>query len=400
MLSAEVKCDFLTAAVTPTFGRMKLVDLTVPWVYDCYDLLFAVQDDTVNIDAVVKPFQWPVWLGMLISMMGVITILNMLQYRLLPKIDSAQKSDRNSIKKKPKSHPSSVKKKKGDGKQFLYVFGMLLSQGGSCTSKRLPFRLVAGVWTLAAFIFVQAYTSTLFTYVVAPVNYPLVDSMYGVAESTDVNLLFRYGATLNIFVMDPNATGVFLKLRNNIDSFPNSRCNLISQCLSLITPGSRNTFADSRNFQMDAIKRNFEKTGKCGLQMAGDCFLSLPVNFALQKHSPYTETINKGLLDLLQTGMIDHWDSWFRPMPRQCKANVKKGDKKRETKHMPISLKNLTGAFLVLSVGLSISFLAFLVEQIISMIVKRNVGNVAELAEISQLDLGRRGEPYRLLGGQ
>jgi hypothetical protein len=45
---------------------------------------------------------------------------------------------------------------------------------------------------------------------------------------------------------------------------------------------------------MDAIKRNFEKTGKCGLQMAGDCFLSLPVNFALQKHSPYTETINKG----------------------------------------------------------------------------------------------------------
>jgi ionotropic glutamate receptor len=84
-------------------------------------------------------------------------------------------------------------------------------------------------------------------------------------------------------------------------------------------------------------------------------------------------------LDLLQTGMIDHWDSWFRPMPRQCKANVKKGDKKRETKHMPISLKNLTGAFLVLSVGLSISFLAFLVEQIISMIVKRNVGNVAEI---------------------
>jgi hypothetical protein len=50
----------------------------------------------------------------------------------------------------------------------------------------------------------------------------------------------------------------------------------------------------AKNFQLDAIKRNFEKTGKCGLQMAGDCFLSLPVTFALQKHSPYTETINKG----------------------------------------------------------------------------------------------------------
>jgi hypothetical protein len=48
------------AGVTPTSGRMKLADLTVPWMYDCYDLLFAVTEDTVNIDAVVKPFQWPV----------------------------------------------------------------------------------------------------------------------------------------------------------------------------------------------------------------------------------------------------------------------------------------------------------------------------------------------------
>ncbi len=50
----------------------------------------------------------------------------------------------------------------------------------------------------------------------------------------------------------------------------------------------------AKDFQLDAIKRNFEKTGKCGLQMVGDCFLSLPVTFALQKHSPYTETMNKG----------------------------------------------------------------------------------------------------------
>jgi ionotropic glutamate receptor len=48
------------AGVAPTFGRVKLADLTCPWMYDCNDLLFAVNDDTANIDAVVKPFQWPV----------------------------------------------------------------------------------------------------------------------------------------------------------------------------------------------------------------------------------------------------------------------------------------------------------------------------------------------------
>jgi hypothetical protein len=106
------------------------------------------------------------------------------------------------------------------GKEYLYVFGLLLSQGnykifldsvkekviylwhfvyinagGPCASKRLPFRLVAGVWTLAAFIFVQAYTSILFTYVVAPVNQPLVNSIYDIAESSDINLLVKIGGT-------------------------------------------------------------------------------------------------------------------------------------------------------------------------------------------------------------
>jgi hypothetical protein len=59
----------------------------------------------------------------------------------------------------------------------------------------LPFRLVAGVWTLAAFIFVQAYTSTLFTYVVAPVNHPLIDSLYDIADNPEIHLLVKNEGT-------------------------------------------------------------------------------------------------------------------------------------------------------------------------------------------------------------
>lgn len=67
------------------------------------------------------------------------------------------------------------------------------NEGGSCPSNRLSYRLVAGVWCLAAFIFVQAYTSTLFTYVVAPVHQPLINSIYDVLENADINLLVRTG---------------------------------------------------------------------------------------------------------------------------------------------------------------------------------------------------------------
>jgi hypothetical protein len=69
--------------------------------------------------------------------------------------------------------------------------------GSPCTSKRLPFRLVAGVWTLAAFIFVQAYTSTLFTYVVTPIKKSLIKSIDDIADNSDINLFLKKDGTLD-----------------------------------------------------------------------------------------------------------------------------------------------------------------------------------------------------------
>jgi hypothetical protein len=66
-----------------------------------------------------------------------------------------------------------------------------------------------------------------------------------------------------------------------------------------------------------------------------------------------------------QIGLIDFWDLWFRPMPPQCTGNIH-GNKMPDKKHKPLSLKNLTGAFLVIAVGLSLSLLVFLIEKIIS----------------------------------
>ncbi len=69
-------------------------------------------------------------------------------------------------------------------------------------------------------------------------------------------------------------------------------------------------------------------------------------------------------MEIQQIGVVDFWDTWFRPMPPQCNGKPQSGNKK--TKLSPLSLKNLTGAFLVLLVGLSLSLWAFVCEKIIS----------------------------------
>ncbi|EFX82126.1 hypothetical protein DAPPUDRAFT_241224 [Daphnia pulex] len=310
----DKQSDLLVSAIRSTAQRNKIVDQTTPWEFTKLGLLIPVQDETANINAVVKPFQWPVWIGLITSILCVIAVLNLMQryleYRSALSETSNHEERINNPNKEKLDNRNTVLKSRY-GKEYLYVFGLLLSQGGPCASKRLPFRLVAGVWILAAFIFVQAYTSLLFTYVVAPVNQPLINSIYDIADSSDINLL-------------------------------------------------------AEAYQRDAIRENFEKTGKCSLLIARDSYLTIFAVMALQKNSPYTDAINLGLMELQQSGLIDYWDLWFRPMPRQCQGKVKNGYKSTDNnQHRPLSLKNLTGAFIVLTVGISLSLLAFICEKIV-----------------------------------
>jgi hypothetical protein len=69
-----------------------------------------------------------VWLGLLISIMIVIVVLQLLEfyldYRFQSQIDSCEDGQRN--KKNPKGWLHYVRK---IGKHYIYVFGNLLSQG-------------------------------------------------------------------------------------------------------------------------------------------------------------------------------------------------------------------------------------------------------------------------------
>ena len=71
----------------------------------------------------------------------------------------------------------------------------------------------------------------------------------------------------------------------------------------------------------------------------------------------------KSILELQQTGINDIWDLWFRPMPPQCNGKPVQSPK-TEKKLSPLSLKNVSGAFLPLAFGLSLSFIVFLIEKI------------------------------------
>lgn len=81
--------------------------------------------------------------------------------------------------------------------------------GGPDPKKRLSIRLIAGVWCLAAFVFVSAYNSTLITYVLAPINYPLVNSLQEAVDRSDVILWIRNSGTMDNLMRTVRASEKF-----------------------------------------------------------------------------------------------------------------------------------------------------------------------------------------------
>lgn len=77
------------------------------------------------------------------------------------------------------------------------------------------------------------------------------------------------------------------------------------------------------------------------------------------------------ILELRDFGLLDFWAKRFQPDLRQCfdeadKIMQPKKSTGRKDSLSRLSIKNLTGAFVVLAVGYLFSFLVFLAEKIVS----------------------------------
>nr|CAH0103843.1 unnamed protein product [Daphnia galeata] len=173
---------------------LALLYITVPWVFTTAAILAHIPDETLNVNAIIKPFQWAIWLGLGISIVCVTSVLILLQ-----KFNEKQFGD------------GRLSHKKRYARQYLYVLGNLLSQGGPCTSNRFSFRLVAGAWSVAAFILIQAYNSTLFPYVMTPINNPLINSPDEIPERNDVHLLIKRGGSTDIVLSASTFVKIFTK---------------------------------------------------------------------------------------------------------------------------------------------------------------------------------------------
>lgn len=61
--------------------------------------------------------------------------------------------------------------------------------GGYLPLKTMPYYVVGAVWCIATLVLVNAYNSTLISYVALPNQKPLINSIYDLRNRPDVNLV-------------------------------------------------------------------------------------------------------------------------------------------------------------------------------------------------------------------
>lgn len=128
------------------------------------------------------------------------------------------------------------------------------------------------------------------------------------------------------------------------------------------------------------MRNDLKTTGTCHYLMIKDSLLNTFAYSPLQKNSPYTESISRGLNVMLvyiltketncfflfifrimifkQSGLYNQWMSWYVPTPWQCmKLPSDSGILRR------MSTSNLSSAFAILIIGYILSTIAFCIEK-------------------------------------
>ncbi|XP_057368403.1 glutamate receptor ionotropic, kainate glr-3-like [Daphnia carinata] len=337
--------DVLGPPIVVSQGRNRAFEFVGAAQADNSALLTPALAEENTILSTIKPFQPTVWAMVLISLLAVAGCFA---------VTSALNLHRNGIRR---NRLFLI------GDYIFHLIAILTNQGDVITLHKhlfkLPFRLTASVWCLFALVMVNVYSSTLTAHLTArKMSTPPKDAFEIIEKGILAYLIIDDGLGRELIL---GATGGPLKKMGDvfrrhpeyiIPDQDTAFRKVASGCCS---------YTDLVNYLDYRIGQDFEETGKCrvhvGKPTSGYSFTAL----FLRKGDIYRSSINQGVLDLYQTGLVDHWKNKYGSRGLKLCQSTPMTKKLKELHRL--NTIDLAGAFLILGVGLLLSLMAFLVEQ-------------------------------------
>jgi hypothetical protein len=132
-------------------------------------------------------------------------------------------------------------------------------------------------------------------------------------------------------------------------------------------------------YKLETGARYFLETEAMGtedwksMRVMKECMSRFFISLGLAKNSPYTAAFNEGMSRLLQAGIMEKWQRDV--IMRRGNPNI--SSVFYENYHfidsngpLKLSLANMKGAFIVLSIGNTVATLAFAVENLVNRVIR------------------------------
>ncbi|KAK4304505.1 hypothetical protein Pmani_023544 [Petrolisthes manimaculis] len=225
--------------------------------------------------------------------------------------------------------------------------------------KVLWIKVWLGVWWIVVVVLAAAYMSNLVTVLTLPVLPTLIHTVSELLQGSDkIPTMLDYGS----FVPDALLTSPepsLAQLGEKLYRFPYSKEIIYDEVMVRVAEGTYILIESHVYLIFLRSKHNQIGITYIMKEQIFNGYLS----WFLPLHTPYTGDINKALIRLVETGVMDqlftrHWEKSFKNLDTKADIQVEGVG--------VLNLGHLQGAFILLALGMSVAAISFVVEVLCS----------------------------------
>ncbi|XP_076624322.1 glutamate receptor ionotropic, kainate 2 isoform X1 [Colletes latitarsis] len=356
--------------LTITSEREAAVDFTMPFMNLGISILYRKPTKTPpSLFSFLSPFSAGVWWYLIGSYISVSLLLF-----AIGRICPAEWNNPYPCIEEPEELENQFTFKNS----LWFTIGSIMQQGSEIAPIGLSTRMMATSWWFFCLIMVSSYTANLAAFLTVET----VVSPFSNVEELAKKDTIKYGAKVG------GSTLMFFKnyahvKESNYTVYKDMFDTMMANAEDVLPPdndsGLKKVLREEYAFLMESSSIEYITERYCNVTQIGGLLDAKGYGIAMKKYSPYRHALNTAVLKLQQSGLITELKTkWWTQKRGGGKCREDGGQSQAEE----LDLDNVGGVFLVLTVGVALSFFYTILELLWDIIATSRRENVSFKEEL------------------
>ncbi|XP_078365248.1 glutamate receptor 2-like [Oculina patagonica] len=348
----EGRAHMAVASFTISSERQKVIDFTQPFMHLGLTALIKSVSEEAEYFTFFKPFQFDMWLmiGLTTFLIGILLWF----FSTFSPYGFYGRCVQIAHHKVPREHV----KRRHTLRLTNSIWSSLVYYVGQSADSLHPVsasgRITVAVWWFAILIIVSTYTANLAAFLTIRRFASPISSIEDLAGQTSI----PYGTVTN---SQPQAFFEMSSIPSFVTMWQYMKYHhtLVKSSQEGINKAKEGNFA----FIWDSVVLEHTlHTVECGaLTTIGSLFGKIGYGIGLPKNSPYTKQLSQAILELRHEGFMDSLERKWLHSHGDCKERYAGIDSGTQ-----LGLADMAGVFIIVCVGVGISFIVLLIEWIVA----------------------------------